>query len=82
MYLKDYQLAEDVTQDTFIQVYEKYETFENRSSEKTWIMRIAFCKEADRSGFISNTGLRWYSCVSCWGEQVYMPDISFIIESM
>lgn len=41
MYLKDYQLAEDVTQETFLQVYEKYETFENRSSEKTWITRIA-----------------------------------------
>ncbi len=34
MYLKDYQLAEDVTQETFLQVWNKYETFENKSSEK------------------------------------------------
>lgn len=51
MYLKDYQLAEDVTQETFLQVYEKYETFENRSSEKTWITRIAInrCKNCMRT---------------------------------
>ena len=51
MYLKDYHLAEDVTQDTFLQVYEKYETFENRSSEKTWITRIAInqCKNYMRT---------------------------------
>ena len=30
LYLKDYQLAEDITQETFLRVYEKYYTFENR----------------------------------------------------
>lgn len=51
LYLKDYQLAEDITQETFLKVYEKYDTFENRSSEKTWIMKIAInqCKNCMRT---------------------------------
>lgn len=59
MYLKDYQLAEDVTQETFLQVYEKYETFENRSSEKTWIMRIAInrCKNCMRTHWFKKVSI-------------------------
>ncbi len=51
LYLKDYQLAEDVTQETFLQAYRKYHTFEHRSSEKTWIMQIAInrCKNCMRT---------------------------------
>lgn len=51
LYLKDYQLAEDVTQETFIKVYEKIDTFENKSAIKTWIMRIAInlCKNQMRT---------------------------------
>jgi len=41
MYLKDYQLAEDALQDTFVKVYSKYGTFKKQSSEKTWITSIA-----------------------------------------
>lgn len=46
MYLKDKHLAEDAMQDCFIKAYAHYEKFENRSSEKTWLMRIAIntCK--------------------------------------
>lgn len=59
MYLKDYQLAEDVTQETFLQVYEKYETFENRSSEKTWITRIAInrCKNCMRTHWFKRVSI-------------------------
>lgn len=57
IYLKDYQLAEDVTQETFLKVYENYKSFENRSSEKTWITRIAInqCKNCMRT--------RWFKHV-------------------
>ncbi len=41
IYLHDYQLAEDVAQETFIKVYEHYEEFQNKSSIKTWILKIA-----------------------------------------
>lgn len=44
LYVKDYQIAEDITQETFIQVYKKYHTFEHKASVKTWIMRIAINK--------------------------------------
>lgn len=53
LYLKDKQLAEDVAQETFLKVYEKYDTFRNDSEEKTWIMRIAInlCKNQKRSNW-------------------------------
>lgn len=35
------QDAEDLTQDVFIKVYRKLDTFEGRSSFKTWVYRIA-----------------------------------------
>lgn len=41
MELGDYQWAEDATQDTFITVMEKYNTFRGKSEEKAWIFRIA-----------------------------------------
>ncbi|WP_246240831.1 sigma-70 family RNA polymerase sigma factor [Anaerocolumna sedimenticola] len=46
LYLKDYHLAEDVTQETFIRVMKHYDKFRKESSVKTWIMKIAInlCK--------------------------------------
>ena len=41
LYLKDYHLAQDAVQETFIKVYSKYSSFRSESSEKTWITRIA-----------------------------------------
>ncbi|MDE7312688.1 MAG: sigma-70 family RNA polymerase sigma factor [Eubacterium sp.] len=51
LYLKDYQLAEDVTQETFLQAHKKYHTFKHQSNEKTWIMQIAInrCKNCMRT---------------------------------
>lgn len=48
LYLKDYHLAEDITQETFIKVYQKLDTFNNKSNIKTWITSIAInnCKNA------------------------------------
>ena len=50
-YLKDYQLAEDVAQETFIRVYQHYGDFHNQSSIKIWIIQIAInlCKNQMRT---------------------------------
>ncbi|MDO4553651.1 MAG: sigma-70 family RNA polymerase sigma factor [Lachnospiraceae bacterium] len=54
LYLKDYHLAEDATQETFIKVMNSYSSFKNQSSEKTWITRIAIncCKNILRTRWI------------------------------
>lgn len=51
LYLKDYQLAQDAVQETFIKAMKAYDSFEHRSSEKTWLIRIAIncCKNIMRS---------------------------------
>jgi len=50
LYLKDYHLAQDAVQETFLRVYTRYSSFRSESSEKTWIMRIAMniCKDMMR----------------------------------
>ncbi|MFV8361815.1 RNA polymerase sigma factor [Flavobacterium sp. ZT3P35] len=40
-YVNDYDLAQDLAQETFIIVWQKQETFRNESSIGTWIFRIA-----------------------------------------
>ncbi len=40
--LKQREVAEEAAQDVFVKVYKKLRTFEQRSSFKTWIYRIAF----------------------------------------
>ncbi|MEZ5026720.1 MAG: sigma-70 family RNA polymerase sigma factor [Chitinophagales bacterium] len=40
-YFNDYELAKDITQDTFIAVWEHLKDFENKSSIGTWIYKIA-----------------------------------------
>ncbi len=56
VYLKDYQLAEDVAQETFIRVYQHYDNFHNQSSIKTWIIQIAInlCKNQMRTHWWKN----------------------------
>lgn len=39
--VKDYQQAEDLTHDTFVKAYVYYDSFNNHSSEKTWLFSIA-----------------------------------------
>lgn len=47
LYLGDFQLAEDAMQETFVKVYRNYPNFQNKSSIKTWVTRIAIntCKD-------------------------------------
>ncbi|NND05341.1 MAG: RNA polymerase sigma factor [Saprospiraceae bacterium] len=40
--LKDSMLAEDVSQEVFVKVFRKLETFAGNSSLKTWIFRITY----------------------------------------
>lgn len=56
LYLKDYHLAEDAAQDTFIKAMKSYDSFQNQSSEKTWIIRIAIncCKNIMRTRWFRN----------------------------
>ncbi|RLQ94361.1 sigma-70 family RNA polymerase sigma factor [Falsibacillus albus] len=46
-YVKEWNTAEDLTQDVFITVYLKRDTFQEQSSLKTWIYRIAINKSKD-----------------------------------
>lgn len=47
LYVKDWQVAEDIVQDTFLSYYEKFEQFEERSSLKTYLVRITINKCKD-----------------------------------
>jgi RNA polymerase sigma-70 factor, ECF subfamily len=46
-YVKDYRLAEDIAQEVFIRFYQRYDSFRNESSLKTWIIRIAINQSKD-----------------------------------
>lgn len=50
-YVKDWGIAEDITQDVFIICYEKFDQFRWDSSIKTWLYRIAInrCKDELKS---------------------------------
>ena len=67
MYLSDWQLAEDALQETFLKVFRKYGTFAGRSSEKTWLVRIAVnvCKDYLRGN--------WLRRVDCYGGLSEVP---------
>jgi RNA polymerase sigma-70 factor (ECF subfamily) len=52
-YLHDEELAKDAVQETFIKAYRNLDQFDRRSSEKTWLNRIAIntCKDMCKSGW-------------------------------
>lgn len=53
MYLRDRNLAEDATQETFLKAYKALDTFRGESSEKTWLMKIAIntCRDMRRNAW-------------------------------
>ncbi|WP_371018815.1 sigma-70 family RNA polymerase sigma factor [Pseudalkalibacillus sp. JSM 102089] len=55
-YVKERQLAEDISQEVFIRCYQSLQSFENRSSYKTWIYRITVnnCKDYVKSWSFRN----------------------------
>ena len=65
LYLKDYHLAEDALQETFMRITKNISGFRGQSSEKTWVVRIAInvCKTilAKRQGaeIVNFAGEEW-----------------------
>ena len=53
VYLKDWNLAQDAAQETFLKAYRHFASFPGNSSEKTWLMRIAIntCKDMKRNAW-------------------------------
>ena len=51
--LRDAKLAEDAAQDVFIKAWKAMDGFQSRSSEKTWLYRIAIntCRDYQRTGW-------------------------------
>lgn len=51
--LRDCQLAQDASQETFLKAYRFMERFRGESSEKTWLCRIALntCRSMRRNGW-------------------------------
>lgn len=60
LYLQDAGLAQDAVQDTFVKVWQKMDTFEGRSSEKTWLTHIAIntCRDYKRSRWLRMMDMR------------------------
>ena len=58
-YVKDWAIAEDVTQEVFISVYKNLDRFRGDASYKTWIYKIAMNKSKDtiKSRFLRPTKL-------------------------
>lgn len=59
-YLHDEELAKDAVQETFIKAYRNLDRFDRRSSEKTWLNRIAIntCKDMCKSGWFRHVDRR------------------------
>ncbi len=53
VYLRDWNAAEDVVQETFLKAYKNLDSFRGDSGEKTWLIRIALngCRDYRRSAW-------------------------------
>ena len=58
--LRDYALAEDAVQETFLKAYRASAAFRGDCSEKTWLMRIAMntCRDMRRSAWFRRVDRR------------------------
>lgn len=68
LYLKDYHLAEDAAQEAFIKALKHYDSFHRKSSEKTWLTKIAIncCKNIMR--------MNWFR-LGCWKLEENMQTV-------
>ena len=66
LFLRDYALAEDAVQETFVKAWRAYGSYRKEASEKVWLMRIAVntCRDLRRS--------RWFVHVD---RRVNMDDL-------
>lgn len=62
LYIGDYHLAQDATQETFLKAMNAYHNLKNKDSEKAWLTKIAIncCKNIMRSN--------WYKSVTIDNE--------------
>lgn len=76
LYLKDYHLAEDATQETFIKAMKSYDSFLHNSKEKTWLIRIGIntCKNIMRT--------RWFRFPMMDIEEQQHLDVQNSIEEL
>lgn len=58
-YLKDKGRAEDAVQDVFFKIWQAWPGFDNKTSEKAWIMRVTVnrCHDILRSGWLRKVTL-------------------------
>nr|WP_301107664.1 RNA polymerase sigma factor [Sporosarcina sp.] len=68
--VRDYQQAEDLTQETFLKAYKNHHSFENRSSVKTWLFSIAYNVTQDH--FRKKHPLQYYLGLTM-SEKDYRP---------
>ena len=68
MILKDYALAEDAVQETFIKAYRSCESFRGQCSIKTWLTKIAVntCRDMKKSS--------WFLHVNRSFSPIILPD--------
>ena len=66
-YLKDRMLAEDAVQETFMRVWRKLDSYQDKGQEKAWLYRIAIncCRDTQRTG--------WFRRVLPTGEPQLFP---------
>ncbi len=64
MYLKDFELAKDATQETFLKAYKKLYSFKELSSINTWLTSIAIntCKNIIRNSKYKSDELQIEQC--------------------
>ncbi len=85
VYLKDYQLAENAVQDTFVKALKGYSGFLGKAEEKTWLMRIAIntCKN-----YLRGTWYRYIDPgkalehIPCEPDPHFERDNSLVLEIM
>ncbi|WP_164668168.1 sigma-70 family RNA polymerase sigma factor [Virgibacillus doumboii] len=82
-YVKEKQLAEEVTQDVFMTCYNKISSFKNQSSIKTWMYRITVnkCKDELRKKSFKRFLLRNEQSQDNWGAYENHPE-SILVQEM
>lgn len=77
LYLKDYYLAEDAAQETFISAVQAYNSFKSEASEKTWLTRIAInkCKNIMKTKWFRILRLDVSECYELTDERDFAQEL-------
>ena len=76
MYLKDYAMAEDAVQETFLRAFRHQKEFKGKASIKTWITRIAInvCKDMLSDAWIRHRADKEVEDVSVEKEVLFQEE--------